>query len=334
MNETTTADPMLPRRLLPAALLAFGGLVLALGFPNDLLPGAFGDRPSPLVAWLALLLLCWGMLALPPKPARWGVWLFGLTFALVHLAWMRLFGALPWLLLALAVSVFPLLADLLSRRMPWGDTGRVIGFALAFTALEWLRGQGAFGFPWGEVGMSQVEGALSCIAAIGGLPLLTFLMLLVAGAVVLRLRDAGAGRLLRIAAALLVACFLAGWWQTYRAVGRQARAGDAHALTITLVQPSAQRGLTADELERPRTLDDWQREQHRRLEILTPLSKPAARAETAPPRLIIWPESAVPLPPYPPYHGEMRTLARETDSYLLVGAPGYALPRNAAYLLG
>ncbi|OPZ87432.1 MAG: Apolipoprotein N-acyltransferase [bacterium ADurb.Bin429] len=334
MNETTTAEPLTPRRLFPVALMTLGGLVLALGFPNDLLPGALGDRPYPLVAWFALLPLCWGIQALPDKSARWGVWLFSLVFALIHLYWVHLFGILPWLLLALAVSVFPLLAYLFSRWMPWGTTGQVIGFALAFAGLEWLRGLGAFGFPWGEVGMSQVEGSLSCIAAIGGLPLLTVLMLLVVGAVVLRLRDAGAKRLLRVTAALLFACFLAGWWQTYLALSRQARAGENRALTITLVQPSVLRGLTAEDLERPRTLADWQLEQQRRLAILTPLSQSSTLTEADRPRLIVWPESAVPLPPYPPYNREMQTLAWETNSYLLVGAPGYTLPRNAAYLLG
>ncbi len=318
-----------------AALMAFGGVVLSLGFPNDLLPGAWGDRPYPLIAWLALLPLFWGMLTLPARAARWGVWLFGLAFMLIHLFWMRLFGILPWLLSATYVSVYPLLAFRVAEWAPWGRAGRVVGFALAFTALEWLRGLGVFGFPWGELGMSQVDGPLAAITAIGGLPLLTGLMLLTTGAIALRLLEPTQRRLMIIAVVALLGCFTAGFMQTMQASARQVGLGNARPLSVSVVQPSTQRGLMAADLVTDR---DWPTEQQRRLDVLIPLSA-AAEREADVTHLTIWPESALPFEPPHFYYERVLRYSRNSRSYLLFGAPRFTVvgkqyrQRNAAYLL-
>ncbi len=167
-------------------LLPLGGGLLRSAFPNEMLPGTLGDRPPVFFAWLALLPLLWGVLALPPRQARWGVWLYGLAFYLGTLSWMRLFGVVPWLLLAGYISLTPWLALLLTQRMPQRRWLIPLGFALAWTGLEWLRGQGIFGFPWSEVGASQVEGFTAHIAALGGVPLLSFLLLWVTGSAMLQ----------------------------------------------------------------------------------------------------------------------------------------------------
>lgn len=329
MTDTTT--PTSPARAV--ALMALGGVVLALGFPNELLPGALGNRPFPIIAWLALLPLWWGVLTLPAKSARIGAWLFGLAFFLIHLFWLRLFGFLPWLLASAYVSLYPLLALRIADGIPWGRVGRVIGFAAAYAGLEWLRGLGVFGFPWGELGMSQVDGMPASIAAIGGLPLVTFLMLLTTGAITLRLLEPARKRVMIIAMTALLGCAFAGFMQSLQTTSRQARYGGGQPLSVTVVQPNTLRGLMASDLVTDR---DWPKEQQQRLDALIPLST-AGTPEPGQTHLTIWPESALPYEPTV-YYERVQRYCRGTHSYLLTGGPRFVpdgnvyRQRNAAFL--
>ena len=313
-------------------LLPVGGVALALGFPNDLLPGRVGDRPSFLVAWVALVPLLWAIQVLPAKTRYWAAYLYGAGFGLCTVAWMRLFGNIPWLLLALAYLAifFPLAVFLADRLAP--RRLLPLGFALAFTGLEWARGQGMFGFPWAELGSSQVEGVTARIASVGGIPLITFLLLWTAGAAVQAVRERRAGWQLPASVGALAALLLAGYWQSRAADGRW-EAGQPR-LRVSVVQPNVLRGLTPADL---RISPSWE-ELQRRTDKMVALSYEGA-SDPLPPglnRLVIWPESAM---RNGIYAAAIFRFCRETGSYLLLGAPGNPrdpdMPNiyNSAYLL-
>lgn len=328
-------------------LMLLGGLFLSLAFPNEIIPGRLGDRPPALLAWLALLPVMWAVQSLSARQARRAVWLFGLAFYLGTLTWVRLFGYLPWVLLAGYLSLTPWLALLLTQRMPQQKWVAPLGFALAWTGLEWLRGCGLFGFPWSEVGASQVEGFTAHLAGIGGIPLISFLLLWSSGVAMQWLRDRRPPRA-QVAAVLTVAllCLLAAEWQTHGIMAHWQR--QPRTLHLSVVQPNSLRGLNPEDLIPPRNIEEearWAQKRRDRLNALLALSYQAAATERttqitdAEPRLIIWPESAL---PDPPTDWEISTLTLRTGNVLLIGAPfmdydqvakNFFL-RNSAYYLG
>lgn len=343
----TEHTPVASRRYIHLWLLPLGGVLLSLAYPNELLHGKLGEHPSFLLAWLALLPLLWGVLALPARQARLGAWLYGLLFYLGTLTWMRLFGVVPWLLLAGYLSLTPWLAVCLAQCMPHRRWLKPLGFALAWSGLEWLRGQTIFGFPWSEVGASQVDGVTAHIAALGGVPLLSFLLLWVAGVVMQQVIERRYSRAMSaVACGVLLLCLVAGAWQSHAALVRWQR--QPPALHLALIQPNSLRGLSPEDLLPPETPEQqalWEFKQQQRLDTLLDLS---AQADTAfrrqgltdyDPRLIIWPETAL---PEPPAARSMMEFSARTRSHLLVGAPAWDYdahtqtfcPRNAAYLLG
>jgi len=302
-------------------LMPLGGVALSLSFPNDLLPGAAGDRPSFLIAWIALLPLAWAMQALPGRTRQRAAWLYGGGFALSTVAWARLFGYIPWFLLALAFIIifFPLSLYLAERISPsrrlWP-----LAFALAFTGLEWVRGQGMFGFPWAELGSSQADGFTARIASVGGIQLITFLLLWVTGAAVQAARERRAAPrwMLPASLAALAVSLAAGLLQSRVAVARWEHG--TNGLRVSVVQPNVLRGLTPADLR----IQPSDAELRRRTDKLIELSLAAAAEKPPLPadyrRLIVWPESAL---RDSPYQRGVWNLCRETGSYLLLGSSGY-----------
>ena len=323
-------------------VMPVAGLLLSLAFPSELLPGALGDHPSFLLGWLAIAPLLWAVQALPPRQARWAAYLFGLGWYLGVVSWLRLFGYLPWALVAAYLALTPWLATVLSAWMPGRGRWTPLTFALAFTGLEWVRGQGMFGFAWAEVGASQVDGLPARIAALGGIPLITLLMLWSIGALVQRLRDRQAPRWMLPASLLaLIVCLLAGSWQVHQAVTRWQHAGSGQYVSV--VQPNLLRDLTPEAL----TVGISDEERERRLRVMLGQSydacfalaklqaanrnRPAAKDA---PHLILWPESALADPLDDPTQLPARTIpdmCRITRSFLLTGGPnGFC---NAAQLV-
>ncbi|MEO9137627.1 MAG: apolipoprotein N-acyltransferase [Jatrophihabitans sp.] len=157
----------LPRRW--AALLAVGGgLVGVLAFPR------FGFWPAMIVS-VALL-----SLALDGRRSRTAAWigyLYGLAFLLPLVSWTGIYvGPLPWILLCLGFGVpFALLGAVLPvlATLP----GRPLWVGAAWVLEEAVRDRVPFGgFPWGRLAFSQAESPLRWFAALGGAPLLTFVV--------------------------------------------------------------------------------------------------------------------------------------------------------------
>ena len=80
----------------------------------------------------------------------------GVAFAGI-LAWIRVFGLLPWVLLSAYLALYPAAFAVVTR---WCATGRpawrwVWLAAIAWMGLEYLRSTGVFGFPWALLGLTQ-----------------------------------------------------------------------------------------------------------------------------------------------------------------------------------
>jgi apolipoprotein N-acyltransferase len=245
----------------PLPLLAVAVLVAALNRATParaaLLAGAFGS------GWL-LAGVWWLFISMH----RYG----GLP------AWM---AALAVLALAVALSLYLALAGGLYAR--W-RRGVVAHDALLFTALwllaEWARGTLFTGFPWVAAGYSQLDGPLAVWAPWVGVYGIGALLAL-AGAVLGQLGPMAPRRRTLVAAGVAAAVGLPGL------AGPVDFTRDAGALQVRLLQTD----VAQDEkfaLERLPAALDW---------VAQALAEAAADPAAAPPRLVVAPETAVPLLP-------------------------------------
>ena len=176
---------MQPRSETPGAgIVAFlarpraDGLAFLAG---ALLPLAFAPLSwFPLaVLSLALLFLLW--LGVSPGRALWRGWLFGAGVNGVGVSWVYVaihdfgYASMPLavFLTALFVAVlalYPALLGYLAARYLRGPAGWRLGllFPAAWTLMEWFRGWFLTGFPWLNLGYSQIDAPLRGLAPLVG----------------------------------------------------------------------------------------------------------------------------------------------------------------------
>lgn len=257
-------------------LLAFlAGLVSALGFQP------LGLWPLTLLAFAGLLWLIETAPGMRAALARG--WLFGLGQFVLGLNWIATAftyqAAMPaWLgwiavvLLSFYLAVYPAMASGLAWR--WGRPNRaalVLVLAAGWIVTEWLRGTVFTGFPWNPAGVALIDTGAAGAARWVGTYGLSGLALLAAGALYLLARRSGRGALLSVAAPVFLLV-----------VGAQLAAGSGPGLTDTplrIVQPNIGQQNKWD--------PDFERENFARLARATGTPGPA-------PRLVLWPEVAVP----------------------------------------
>lgn len=131
-----------------AALAILSGILLVLSFP----PFDLGWS-----AWFALTPLVLAVHGRPLRQAFGLGYLAGGVAFLGILSWIRVFGLLPWVLLAAYLALYPAAFTVITR---WLATGRknwrwVWLAAVAWTGLEYARSVGIFGFPWALLGLTQ-----------------------------------------------------------------------------------------------------------------------------------------------------------------------------------
>jgi apolipoprotein N-acyltransferase len=151
--------------------------MLAKGLGVPLLAGAacvlgfapFYAWPVPIVA-LAALFLVWRQSASALQAALSG-FAFGLGYFLAGVSWVFVslheFGSMPAVLAAIATFLFCAYLALFPAAAGWtvvriaraGPRGRLAVAAGAMVAFEWLRGWLFTGFPWLNLGTSQVPGS-------------------------------------------------------------------------------------------------------------------------------------------------------------------------------
>ncbi|MFM7625544.1 MAG: apolipoprotein N-acyltransferase, partial [Gammaproteobacteria bacterium] len=147
---------------------------------------------------LAPALLFWLLEGAAPRRAAWLGFCFGVGCFTAGTWWLYFsiqgFGgapaALALLLVAGLVAVMSgylaLLGWLAARALPASGPWRwLVGLPALWSLIEWLRGWFLSGFGWLSIGYSQTDTWLAGFAPVGGAHLISFLLALMAGALVM-----------------------------------------------------------------------------------------------------------------------------------------------------
>jgi apolipoprotein N-acyltransferase len=258
--------------------------------------------------------------------------LAGLTLFAPLLAWTNLHtGVLPWVLLSICQACFVgLLGAAAAYASPVVDRWRwswPAVTAVLWVAQEALRDRAPFGgFPWGRVAFSQADAPTLRFAALGGAPLVTFVVALsgglLAAAAWRRWHGPTAGRGAALALGAAVAC-VAG-----PAVPLAADAGGAAPVTVAIVQGNVPRLGLDFNAQRRAVLDN-----HVRGTVELAQAVAAGRAKA--PDVVVWPENASDVDPLLDEQAaaEISAAADAIGAPILVGAvlqgPGAGQSRNA-----
>ena len=291
------AEPVLA---LPWALLAAvaGGLALTAAFP-------------PVGVWpLAPLGPALLVLALQGRSLRVSVLaglLFGLALFVPLLSWLINLAWYAWAALAIAEAViFALLCA--GQRVLLSLRAWPVAVAGWWVAAEALRGRWPYAFPWGRLAMSQAGTPAAPWAAVGGAPLLTFLLALTGSTLawlVLRRRIVPA-----LAFAGALGLTLAGAVLPVDPVPP-----GTPAATVAAVQGDVPHARNLPNLLRATTVTQNHAVATERLAAQVKAGlKPA-------PDVVIWPENATDLDPrfYPPVFGTIAAAVRAIGRPVLVG---------------
>ena len=292
-----------PERLQPWLVVLAGVLAVGAFAP-------FGYFP---LAWLSLAILFNQWLTDSPQLALRHGALFGFGFFATGASWVyvsvHVYGQVPMVasamvtvLFVLVLAVFPALSGYLCRRyLPAaGLAGLLLVFPAGWVLTEWVRGWIFTGFPWLDIGASQIDGPLAGYLPVIGEYGVTWLAALSAGlllAVVVSRQ--------RIVSLLLLAVVLAGGYLLDRVEWTSPR-GDA--ISVILVQGN----IPQEDKWAPENLLNT-------LQLYADLTFEATETE-----LVIWPETAIPAfyhqveETYIPFlEGQLA----ETGTSLLTGIP-------------
>ena len=301
------------RRLIAERATSFGAF--ALGALAVLGYAPFSLFFLPLLT-LAALLVLWQQSSTAREAARVGFG-YGLGFFLCGVSWVYVslhdFGAMPAPLAALAtllfcafLALFPAAAGYLHARAPLGSPLKLaLFFPAIWTLLEWTRGWIFSGFPWLALGYSQIPGsALAGYAPVLGIYGVTLAAAMTSALLAfLWLRYRRKERIAGAAAAVVLTLWLAGWG--LKQVEWTHPAGET--VSVSLLQGNVPQDMKfrADRIQR--TLEDYR-----------------ALAESSASRLIILPETALPLflDNVPEgYLAELAEHARRNGGDMLIGVP-------------
>jgi apolipoprotein N-acyltransferase len=288
-----------------AALLA--GALLPLAY------APFGFYP---LAWLSLAALFLLLRDLSPRQALLRGWCFGIGLFGVGVSWVYvsihhygnagvLASAAVALALVLATALYPALFAWFVNRIRPGDGVRryLLLLPAAWMLVEWLRGWLFTGFPWLNLGYSQIDTPLAGFAPLLGVYGISWLTALLAGLLALawveRTRLRGAGWL--VAAGMLLV------------IGLPLERIQWTEPSGTPVQASLLQGNIAQDMK---WLPEVQMSTVERYAELTRESRDS--------RLIIWPETAIPAFYHQVEEGllpQLQEAADRWDADLLIGIP-------------
>jgi apolipoprotein N-acyltransferase len=298
------------------------GLALAAG---ALLPFAYAPYGWWWLAVLAPAVLFAAWDGLTPRRALWRGWLFGLGLFGVGTSWVHIsinqFGGvvLPLAVAATAlfvmgVALFPALLGWLANRLTpeAGALRWLLALPGGWTLAEWVRGWFFTGFPWLNLGYSQLETPLAGFAPVAGVYGVSLAAAVSAGALVYAARSASLPK------GLYTVAGLALLWGGGGLIGQVQWVQPAGApVRVSLVQ-----GNIAQDLK-------WlQENQQPTLELYRELTRMSRDSD-----LVVWPETAVPAFLHQ-VEGFLEELAEEARAYgtdLLVGVPVYELATDRYY---
>ncbi|WP_457653228.1 apolipoprotein N-acyltransferase [Rhodocaloribacter sp.] len=298
------------------------GLLLGLSFP---------PLPFPFLAWVAFVPLLRRWDDAPPgsRMLLEAYLAFLITYA-VAFFW-PLFHALPQTVLA---SITPLLALPLVMALPVGASALVrrrlgrgpglVALVAFFLVTEGALSRGPFAFPWSLVGHTQAEALrFNQFAEWTGTPGLSLWVLFLNVAAFAVVRPRASRRLPLVALALLLVLPFA--FSRWRRASLPPPRGYA---AVGLVQPALPPLAWADVHDAAR------------VDTLLALTEPLFSDAALRPRLVVWPETALPVFTDPArrdaLHARLQTFVDRHEAALLTGAvtlaPGGDAYRNSALL--
>ena len=281
-------------------------LCLAAGAATVLAFAPFALHPLAFLTFALLVNLC--VRAAPRRCAWLGFW-FGLGLFGAGVSWVYVslhqFGGMPAPLAAFAtaafcafLALFPAAAGWLQARVPASEAARAcLLIPAAWVLFEWVLAWIFTGFPWMVAGYAAVGWPLQGYAALGGVYLLSFLTVSVAGMLWLLARQRP--RFL----ALIVVVLGAG--EALRHVQWTAPQGEP--VSIALLQGNIEQEMKFRPERAAHILETY-----------------ARLAENTSARLIVFPETA--LPGFldridPAYLARLEAAAKRNNGDLLVGVP-------------
>ncbi|HDR04861.1 MAG TPA: apolipoprotein N-acyltransferase [Candidatus Marinimicrobia bacterium] len=290
--------------------------LLAVGGSAILASLAFPPINQWYLAFIALVPLLWVF-----SSGRHGFlygYLFGLVYGLFMVHWLAFnSGEAVWIVslsmvaaalaLALNYGLIGWMTTFIFRHRPQYAT---LAFPFTWMSVEYLRSFGALGFPWIALANSQTENLLFAqLADIGGIWLISFIIVSVNVLLFHILYQANQGRFHRNAAISLVVIFLAAY--TYGFIRWQSIDDKGPSAVFRVVQPNYG------------SSEKWDRENRMRIfHTLDSLSR-ADKLEKI--DFIVWPESATPvyLRKSHRWSAYVSNISNETRSIIITGAPDY-----------
>jgi apolipoprotein N-acyltransferase len=302
-----------------AVMAGLGGLALAGAFPpTGVWPLApLGPALLVLALWRRSLRASTGL----------GV-IFGLALFVPLLSWLVNVAWYAWLVLAAAEAVvFGVLC--MGQRLLLRLPGWPLAVAGWWVMAEALRARWPYAFPWGRLAMSQAGAPTAAWAAVGGAPLLSFLLAL-AGATLAWLllsarRPGGRARpLARLLAFAAMAGLLAG--------GALLPAGHTPAgaprVVVAAVQGNVPHARSLPDLLRASTVTT------NHANATEQLARSVSAGARPAPDVVIWPENSTDIDPsrYPPVYATISAAVAAINRPVLVGEVLQNPQRNAGQL--
>jgi apolipoprotein N-acyltransferase len=312
------ASPAGPPLALPWALLiaVVGGLALTAAFPP------VGIWPLAPLGPALLVVALW----------RRGLrvsfvigLLFGLALFVPLISWLINLAWYAWVALAVAEAViFALLTvgqQVLLRLRAWP-----LAVAGWWVAAEALRDRWPYAFPWGRLAMSQAGAPTAPWTAIGGAPLLSFLLALVGSTLAWLLLARGTAR--RRAVPALAFAGAAGLALAGGLLPVDQVPAGTPTATVAAIQGNVPHARNLPDLLQETTVTANHASATRRLAA-------EVRAGTRPaPDLVIWPENSTSLDPrlYPPIYATIASAVAAINRPVLVGEVLQNPQRNVGQL--
>jgi len=289
-----------------------------------LLPLAFSPYDYPIIAVLSLAWLFYTVLESTPKDAGYfgyvfGFGMFGFGVSWLHIS-INLFGGVNLtgsfiitFVLVAYLSLYPALLAFVYQRL-FANKG-ILVFVIVMPTLwvlsEWFRSSIFTGFPWLNIGYSQIDTPVSSVAPVlGQYGVSWFTALISALLVALYLTS----RMVKIT---LVCVLFGTWLGLYALSGIQWTTDKNRDISVALVQ-----GAIPQEMK-------WEPEQKQKtLDLYLSLSE-----EYQDSQLIIWPETAIPVL----YHqaekfiNAMASIAKSQNHDYVVGIPFHDPDSNKFY---
>lgn len=279
-----------------------------------LLPLAFAPFGLYPIAPLSIALLIWAWMQAEPRRAFWRGWLFGLGQFGVGVSWVyvsieRYGNAAPFvapivtMLFVMVLALYPAFVGYLGRRLIPRQPAlfALLGVPALWVLIEWLRGWLLTGFPWLDLGYSQTDSPLACLAPLVGHYGISVAVVLSGG--VLALLVIGHARLKILVLALGVVI----WIGSSLLEGIDGVKPQGEPLSVSVVQGNIDQARKWEPEEALNILETYRR-----------LSEPEWGRD-----IILWPETAVPmfLRDAASFIGELAVRAEESGSNLVFGVP-------------